>query len=143
MFTMTVAGAAPFEVPKECIKKVRFTTDIPMDSNARTADVGTTMVIEGKILTAVDGDPFDSTRQMALWSAVPAENSSCYRSVTIENIRGGIVERKYELPNAFVVDYAEYFGESDGVGRFVLKIKQKKDKIEKVVIEGGYAGGED
>lgn len=140
MFKMNVAGAEAFEVAKECIKSVQFTTDIPMDSNARTADVGTTMIVEGKILTAVDGDPFDSTRQLALWSAVPAEDSKCYRNVTVENIRGGVVERKYTFPNAFVVDYVESFGDTEGVGTFTLKIKQKKDKIEKVLIEGGYAG---
>jgi len=140
MFRMMVAGAEAFEVAKECIKSVSFTTDIPMDSNARTADVGTTMVIQGKILTAVDGDPFDSTRQLAQWSAVPAENFSCYRNVVLENIRGGVVERKYTFPNAFVVDYVESFGDTEGVGIFTLKIKQKKDKIENVVIEGGYAG---
>lgn len=140
MFKMNVSGAEAFEVAKECIKSVQFTTDIPMDSNARTADVGTTMIIQGKILTAVDGDPFDSTRQLAQWSAVPAEDSKCYRNVVIENTRGGVVERKYTFPNAFVVDYAENFGDTEGVGTFTLKIKQKKDKIENVLIEGGYAG---
>ena len=140
MFKMTVAGAEAFEVAKECIKSVQFTTDIPMDSNARTADVGTTMTIQGKILTAVDGDQFDSTRKLAQWSTVPAENSSCYRSVTIENNPVGVVERKYTFPNAFVVDYVENFGDTEGVGIFTLKIKQKKDKIEMVGIEGGYAG---
>lgn len=142
MFKMTVAGTDTFEVAKECIKSVQFTTDIPMDSDARTADVGTTLIVKGKILTAVDGDPFDSTRQLALWSAVAAENANCYRNVTIENVRGGIVERKYTFPNAFVVDYAENFGDTEGVGEFTLKFKQKKDKIENVTIEGGYAGEE-
>lgn len=142
MFKMTVAGAESFEVSKECIKSVQFTTDIPMDSNARTADVGTTLTVQGKILAAVDGDPFDSTRQLAAWSAVPAENSSCYRNVVVENTRGGMVERKYTFPNAFVVDYAENFGDTEGVGTFTLIMKQKKDKIEQVVIEGGYAGEE-
>jgi len=141
MFKMTVAGAEPFEVSKECIKSARFTTDIPKDSNARTADVGTTLVVTGKILTAVDGDPFDSTKKLAQWSTIPAEDS-CYRSVIVENVRGGVVERKYTLPNAFVVDYKEDFADQSGVGTFTLKIKQKKDKIENVLIEGGYPAAE-
>ena len=83
--------------------------------------------ISGKILTATDGDPFDSTRQMGLWSMVPAEDSNCYRKVTVEIIQAGIVERKYYFPNAFVVNYNEDFGDTDGVGTFKLTIKQKKD----------------
>ncbi len=37
---------------KECVRSVNVTTDIPLDSNARTKDVGATMVITGKILAA-------------------------------------------------------------------------------------------
>ena len=102
---VTIEGQGSFEVAKECVKKVVYKTDIPLDSNARTKDVGSTLEISGKILTATDGDPFDSTRQMGLWSMVPAENSACYRKVTVEIIQAGIVERKYYFPNAFVVNY--------------------------------------
>ena len=123
---VTIEGQGSFEVAKECVKKVVYKTDIPLDSNA------------GKILTATDGDPFDSTRQMGLWSMVPAENSACYRKVTVEIIQAGIVERKYYFPNAFVVNYDEDFGDTDGVGTFRLTIKQKKDKISGITIEGGY-----
>ena len=48
------------------------------------------------------------------------------------------MERKYYFPNAFVVNYNEDFGDSDGVGKFSLVIKQKKDKIAAITIEGGY-----
>ena len=87
---VTIEGQGSFEVAKECVKKVVYKTDIPLDSNARTKDVGSTLEISGKILTATDGDPFDSTRQMGLWSMVPAENSACYRKVTVEIIQAGI-----------------------------------------------------
>jgi hypothetical protein len=142
MFKMTVAGTDTFEVSSTSIISVKFSTDIPMDSDARTADVGTTIVVKGRILTALDGDPFDSTRQMALWSTVPSSNMACYRYVTIQNTRGGVVERTYKLPNAFVVDYIEEFGDTEGVGTFTLKIKQKKDRLEYVEVEGGYAAPE-
>ena len=69
---------------------------------------------------------------------VPAENANCYRKVTVEIIVAGIVERKYFFPNAFVVNQKENFGNTDGVGTFTLTIKQKKDKIADVTIEGGY-----
>ena len=68
---VTIEGQGSFEVAKECVKKVVYKTDIPLDSNARTKDVGSTLEISGKILTATDGDPFDSTRQMGLWCMLP------------------------------------------------------------------------
>jgi len=142
MFKMTVVGADTFEVARTSIISVGFSTDIPLDSDARTADVGSTLTIIGRILTAVDGDPFDSTRQMAVWSTVPASNMAAYRHVTVENVRGGVVERRYEFPNAFVVDYIEEFGDGEGVGTFTLKIKQKKDRLKYLVVEGGYASPE-
>lgn len=138
-FIVKVEGSDAFEISKECVKSVKMTTDIPLDSNARTKDVGATMVITGKILTAVGGDPFDSTRKMALWSVVPAERADCYRKVTIEYIAAGIMERKYCFPNAFVVDYKEDYGDEAGIGTFTLVIKQKKDKFNTISVEGGYS----
>ena len=106
-FIVKVEGLESFETSKECVKSVTMTTDIPLDSNARTKDVGATMVVTGKILAALDGDVTDSTRKLALWSLVPAEKADCYRKVTAEHIAGSIMERKYSFPNAFVVDYQE------------------------------------
>jgi hypothetical protein len=133
-----VNGATSFEVPKECVQKVKFRTDIPLDSNARTKDVGCTLEISGKILVATDGDPFDSTLQMGKWSMVPAEDAAAYRQVEVEIINAGILERKYSFPRAFVIDYKEDFANSDGTGVFTIVIKQKKDKLDTVSIDGGY-----
>ena len=36
------------------------------------------------------------------------------------------------------MNYHEDFGDSDGVGTFSLVVKQKKDKIAGITIEGGY-----
>lgn len=135
-----IDGQQSFEVSKECVKKVKFQTEIPLDSNARTKDVGCALEISGKILVATDGDPFDSTRQLALWSMVPAENAAAYRQVTVEIVEAGVIERKYTFPRAFVVDYKENFGNTDGVGNFSIVIKQKKDKLNLVTIDGGYMG---
>ena len=101
--------------------------------------MGSTVEITGKILTAVDGDPFDSTRQLGVWALVPAEKSDCYRKVSIEVIAASQVVRKYTYPNAFVVDYKEDYGDTEGVGTFTLIIKQKKDKMAQVTVEGGYS----
>ncbi len=135
-----VDGQESFEVARECVKKVKFQTEIPLDSNARTKDVGCSLEIEGKILVSTDGDPFDSTRQLGLWSMVPAEDAAAYRQVTVEIVEAGLVERKYTFPRAFVIDYREVYGDTDGIGRFKILIKQKKDKLELVTVEGGYAG---
>ena len=138
-FTLKVEGATTIDLGTTSVTGVKFRTDIPMDSNARSTDLGSTVEITGKILTAVDGDPFDSTRQLGLWALVPAEKSDCYRKVSIEVIAASQVVRKYTYPNAFVVDYKEQYGDTEGVGTFTLIIKQKKDKMAQVSVEGGYS----
>ena len=138
-FKLKVEGPSTIELGTTSIIGVKFRTDIPHDSNARSTDMGSTVEITGKILTAVDGDPFDSTRQLGLWALVPAEKSDCYRKVSIEVIAASQVVRKYTYPKAFVVDYKEDYGDTEGVGTFTLIIKQKKDKMAQVTVEGGYS----
>lgn len=138
-FKVKIEGAETIDLSIESVQTVKLTTDTPEDSNARSKDVGSTMVIRGKILTAVDGDPFDSTRKMGTWSLVPAEKADCYRKVTVEVISADQVIRKITYPNAFVVDYKETFGDTEGIGTFELVVRQKKDKLSTVTIEGGYS----
>lgn len=138
-FRLKVEGQGSIELGTESVTSVVFRADIPKDSNARSTDLGSTVEIKGKILTAVDGDPFDSTKQLGLWSIVPAEKADCYRNVAIEVIAASQVVRKYTFPNAFVVDYIESYGDVEGVGTFTLIMKQKKDKIAGIAIEGGYS----
>ena len=38
-FVVKVEGAESFEIAKECVKSVKMTTDIPLDSNTRSKDV--------------------------------------------------------------------------------------------------------
>ena len=138
-FKVKIEGAETIDLSIESVETVKLTTDTPEDSNARSKDVGSTMVITGKILTAVDGDPFDSTRKMGTWSLVPAEKADCYRKITVEVISADQVIRKITYPNAFVVDYKETFGDTEGIGTFELVVRQKKDKLSTVTIEGGYS----
>lgn len=138
-FTLKVEGPSTIDLGTISITGVKFRTDIPHDSNARSTDLGSTVEISGKILTAVDGDPFDATRQLGLWSLVPAEKSDCYRKVTIEVIAASQVVRKFTYPNAFVVDYKEDYGDTEGVGTSRLIVKQKKDKMAQIAVEGGYS----
>lgn len=138
-FTLKVEGNSTIDLGKDSVTSVKVRTDIPQDSNARSTDLGITITITGKILTAVDGDPFDSTRQLGLWALVPAENADCYRKVTIEVIASSQMIRKYTYPNAFVVDYREDYGDLEGVGTFTLIMKQKKDKMAQISVDGGYS----
>lgn len=121
----------------ETVKTVDFEVDTPMDSNAKTTDMGVTMTITGKVLTMLD-DGTEETVDLALWSMVPAEKSDCYRTVTVDVISAGQVVRNYELKNAFVVEYDEVYGDTEGVGTFKLVVRQKKDKLKDVTINGGY-----
>ena len=139
-FKLKVEGPSTIELGTTIVTGVKFRTDIPHDSNARSTDMGSTVTITGKILTAVDGDPFDSSRQLGLWALVPAEKSDCYRKVSVEVIAASQVVRKYTYPNAFVVDYKEDYGDVEGVGTFTLIIKQKKDKMVNLKFEGGFSG---
>ncbi|MFB5674173.1 membrane-associated protease 1 [Paenibacillus terreus] len=138
-FRLLVEGQETIELGLDNIQKVVYDTDTPDDSNARSTDVGSTLRISGKIITATDGDSADDTMKLALWSLVPAEKADCYRKLTLEVIAADQVVRKIHFPNAFVVDYNESFGDTEGVGTFTLFVKQKKDKTELATIEGGYA----
>lgn len=138
-FKLKVEGSDTIELGLESIQTAAFRTDIPKDSNARSKDLGSTLTITGKILTAVDGDAADNTRKLGLWSLVPSEKADCYRKLTLEVISADQVVRKFYYPNAFVVDYEETYGDTEGVGTFRLVIKQKKDKISGATVDGGYS----
>jgi len=122
----------------ETITSVDFLVATPQDSNARTTDLGVTLKITGKILTVLD-EGSESTVELATWSMVPVEQADCYRNVTVKVVAANQVVRQYTLSNAFVVDYQETYGDTEGVGTFELIIKQKKDKVQKTLITGGYA----
>ena len=127
---------------KESILDVKFLSESPDDSNARATDLGIILEIKGKILAAANGDAEDDTRKVAQWSLVPAESSDAYRTVALEVISAGQMVRKIDMTNAFVVDYEESYGDQAGTGTFSLKIKQKKENVKEVAIEGGYAAQE-
>ena len=122
----------------ETVKTVEFGVDTPQDSNARTTDVGVTLKVTGKILTMLD-DGTEGTVDLALWSMIPSEKADCYKNVTVQVTAAGQVVREYTLPNAFVVDYKETYGDTEGVGTFELVVKQKKDKTTSTAVTGGYA----
>ena len=138
-FKVKVEGAESIDLNIERILTVKFKTDTPDDSNARSTDLGTTLEITGKILTPVDGEAADQTIKLAQWSLVPAEKADCYRNIKVDVISASQVVRQITLPNAYVVDYSENYGDEEGIGTFKILAKQKKDKTKGVKFEGGFA----
>jgi hypothetical protein len=111
----------------------------PEDSNARSTDQYTQLVLTGKInpsVASADGEP---TVALDRWASVTDDRADAYRPVTVQVIESGVVLREYKLPHAFVVDYAVDYSDLEGIGNFVLKVRQKKDKSKDTTIEGGYA----
>ncbi|MDE7272170.1 MAG: membrane-associated protease 1 [Lachnospiraceae bacterium] len=137
---LKIEGSESIKLEETSIMRVKFGADIPHDSNARSTDLGSTVLIEGKILTASDGEEADDTSKIAKWALVPAENSDCYRNVEITVVNASQIVRQVTVPNAFVVGYEEEFSDETGTGVFHLLIKQKKDKMINLKFEGGFSG---
>ncbi|SJZ32099.1 membrane-associated protease 1 [Selenihalanaerobacter shriftii] len=141
-FRLTIEGQSEtILLEKDNITTASYKSDSPDGSNAKATDIGTELKVKGKIITAVEGEP-DDTQKVANWSLVTAEKADAYRNAILEVIAGDQVVRKVTLPNAFIVDYEENFGHTEGIGTFDLFLKQKKDKNELVTMEGGYAAAE-
>ena len=136
---LTIEGAETISLDEHSIETCKFLTDTPDDSNARSTDVVNTMILTGRILTTVEGDAADDTMKIAKWSVVRAESSDSYRKATVEIVSANQIVRKVHFPNAFVVDYQERYGDTEGIGEFTLVIRQKKDKFELTTIDGGYS----
>lgn len=137
---LKIEGSEAIGLSETSITAVEFGADIPHDSNARSTDLGSTVLIKGKILADAGGKAADDTGKIARWSLVPAENSDCYRKVQIDVVNASQVVRQITIPNAFVVDYEEDFTDETGTGVFTLLIKQKKDKMTDLKFEGGFSG---
>ena len=71
-------------------------------------------------------DRADDTMKIAKWSVVRGESSHSYRKATVEIVSANQIVRKVHFPNAFVADYQEDYGHTEGIGEFILVIRQKK-----------------
>jgi hypothetical protein len=138
-FRLAVEGGVNIKLEEDQIINAIYRTDTPDDSNARSTEVGSELRIIGKIVKTGAEYQSEDTVNMARWSLVSAAADDCYRQVTLEVIAAGQVTRRIVMPNAFVVDYLEDFGANQGIGTFTLVVRQKKDKIENVVIEGLFS----
>ncbi|MDR1066944.1 MAG: membrane-associated protease 1 [Clostridiales bacterium] len=123
------------------IISAEFNMDTPDDSNARSTDASHTLTVTGKVLTPTDtigGRTNSATLGLAKWSVVKAEKADSYRAAVLQVIAAGQVIRKITFPQAFVVSYSESYGDQEGIGTFTLKIRQKKDNLDKTGLEGFF-----
>jgi len=135
---LTITGAdTTIVLDEHQIIDAQFLMDTPDDSNACSTDVVNTIKLEGKILTPSAG-VVDDTIKIAKWSAVRAEVADSYREVNLVVISEDVIVRDITLPHAFVVDYDEHYGDKEGVGTFILTVRQRKDKFDNTLIEGGF-----
>ena len=137
-FRLKVAGAEEIALSEKQIVTVDYAIMTPQDSNARSTDLGAEMKIQGKIIPSIGSAEAESSIGLHKWSLVPAENMDCYRSVNLDVVSAGTIVRRINMPKAFVVEYTEDFSDKSGNGAFYLHIRQKKDKIKDVTIEGGF-----
>ena len=130
-------NASSISLRGKSVTRVLFDSDTPHDSNARATDCGLGMIIWGNILLGPQASD-DPTLELAKWSQVPSSNADCYRRVEAEVIHAGQTVRRYTLTDAFVVYYNEEFDDEAGEGTFTLMIRQKKDQLGQVAVNGGF-----
>lgn len=138
-FRIKIEGAETIELSEKNIEAVIYKANSPDESNAKATDIGYTLTVSGKIITAVDGEAADDTLKMATWALVPAEKADAYRKINLKVVAADQIVREINMPNSFIVDYTEDYGHTTGVGTFTLVVKQKKDKNDQIKIVGGFA----
>ncbi len=133
---------AKIELTPASTQKVQFRVDIPLDSSAKTKDVGMTIILTGKILSnaAERGTAADATGQLAAWATVWSDMAAAYAKLTIEAKAAGKIVRKYEFSDVFAVDYFENYDNQQGAGQYTLVMNQRKNKLTAtdVKITGGF-----
>ncbi len=137
-FIVTIEANEKIELGLETVETVKFETDTPNDSNARSTDLGMSLTVTGKIRANIAGIA-DDTVKLPAWALVPAEDANCYGKVTVKVIASKKVVREIVMDTAYVVAYQESFSETSGVGTFVLQVRQKKDMNGTVEYQGGFA----
>jgi len=137
-FRLNISGAETINLYEKAIETVEYSVDTPDDSNARSTDVGSSIIITGKILTFVEGSLEDEVIKMARWSLVPAELDDSYRELKIDVVTADTIVRSVTYPKAFIVEYTEEFDEESGTGKFKLHAKQKKDAVANISYSGNF-----
>ena len=139
MIQATIGGPENISLSEKVLTSVEFSMITPEDSNARSTDQYTQLILTGKIIPSVGSADGEPTVALDKWAAVTDDKAEAYRQVSATVIESGVVLREYKLPNAFIVDYQVDYSDMEGNGAFTLLVRQKKDKTKDVAVEGGYA----
>lgn len=137
-FRFKVTGGNDVEFDETIITAVEFISDTPDASNARSNDLGVILKVTGRINFSLGAEIDDSTVELANWALMPSDQADCYREAQVQIINGGQIIRQYTYPNAFVMGYTEDLDDGEGVGTFVLTLKQKKDLTSKIELKGNF-----
>lgn len=131
-------GSENIEINEKVMTYANFSLVTPADSNARSTDQYTQLILKGKIVpsvASVDGEP---TVALDKWAAVTDDKLEAYRSVSVKVTEASVVLREYTLPSAYVVNYKVDYSDTEGNGLFTLQVRQKKDKTKDTTVEGGF-----
>ena len=137
-FRVKITGGNDVSFDETVISGVNFVSETPDNSNARSTDLSVTIRITGRINFSLGAELKDSTVELANWALMPSDKADCYRKVEVQVVSGGQIVRQYTYPNAFVMDYVEDLNDEEGVGTFIMLLKQKKDLTSKVELKGNF-----
>ncbi|MDR2022493.1 MAG: membrane-associated protease 1 [Hungatella sp.] len=137
-FRLKVNSSEEITLNEKQITNAEYQILTPKDSNARSTDLGAEIKVWGKIIPSIASAEGEPSIGLHKWSLVPAERPDSYRKTEFEVVSAGVIVRSITLPNAFVVEYDEDFSDTTGNGIFFLHVRQKKDKIAGVAVEGGF-----
>jgi len=136
VFKLLIKGkeSEQIEITKnEAISSVEFILDSPDDVESKSSKMNATLVIKGKIISEL----YMETKKICDWATLSTSSSEINRDVIVNKVYDGKIVREIHFPNAFVVDYKENFGEDEETGVFELKIRQKREKLDKIEIKTG------
>lgn len=116
------------------ITGVEFGVISPEDVDAKGAILCTCIKLTGNILNTSG----EQTIGLATWATDDNQTTYEYKKVSVTYNHDNATVRQYILPQAFVVDYREEFGDHSGNGTFEIVMNQKRQYIEETEVNGGF-----
>jgi len=110
------------------IESMEFNSYIDSGSRAKSADMGVTLTVKGRVSLDSKSDIIVGTlKATADWSLLKPNEDGVYKAVNAEFGHAG-GKRTYELSDAFVLSFKELFTAEEG--SFELVLGQKKDYVD-------------
>ena len=133
-YEVKVTGPVSVTLSPDEVTAVKFYSDSPDDSNARSSELTVSATVEGKIL--IDALSDVQSDQLAAWSVKDHEEESDYANVEITCTGAdSSVARKVTLTSAFLASYYESFNGNSAIGKFTAVFKQVKTKNAATAVE--------